>query len=97
MDERAERRVLYGCRSSNTCAFCAFHGRALTPKQMKKHSCLAKHCSALIPHEHPFWKTREKRKQRRAERRIRLEAAYLRAIGGGANAIHTEAASGQST
>lgn len=95
MEERVERKVLYGCYSSNTCAFCAFHGKSLTPKQMRKHKCLAKHCTALIKHEHPIWALKEKRRQYRIERKARLEAAYLQAIGGDAHAIHTEATSGQ--
>ena len=97
MDERVERNVLYGGRSSNTCAFCAFHRKSLTPKQLRKHRCLAKQCTALIKHEHPIWDLKEKRRQYRIERKARLEAAYLQAIGGDAHAVHTEATSGQST
>ncbi len=76
MDEPKVRRTLYGGRSSNTCAFCALHGRALTPRQMKKHQCLAKGCSALVRAEHPIWEEREKRRQMRIERRDRLEKLY---------------------
>ena len=94
MEERVERGTLYGGHSSNTCAFCAFHGKSLTPKQMRKHKCLAKECTALIRHEHPVWQARETKKQRRRERKERLERMYIEVTGGDAHAIHTEATSG---
>lgn len=84
MDEPKVRRILYGGSSSNTCAFCAFHGRALTPRQMKKHACLSKGCTALIRHEHPFWEQREERKAQRKARKERLERKYQEAVGGSA-------------
>lgn len=93
MDERKERAVLYGCRSSNTCAYCFFHKKALTPRQLQKHECLRKQCPGLIKHEHPYWDQREERKKKRAARKKRLEKEYLRMIGGGANAVRTKAAS----
>lgn len=85
MDERKVRKTLYGCESANTCAFCALHGRSLTPAQMKKHECLRKECSALIKHEHPIWIEREKKKEVRRARKQRLEEKY--------NALRTETAS----
>lgn len=97
MEERIERPVLYNGRSSNTCAFCAYHGKSLTPRQMRKHKCLAKECDALIRHEHPVWQSRERKKKRRAERKERLERLYIEATGGDAHAIHTEATSAQGT
>ena len=92
MEEPKVRRTLYGCESSNTCAFCAYHGRALTPAQMKKHKCLDKQCTALIRHEHPIWAAREDSKKKRAARKKRLEEKYLKVVGGDAVAIHTERA-----
>ena len=89
MDEPKVRETLYGGRSSNTCAFCAYHGRALTPKQMQRHKCLAKECTALIRHEHPYWQEREEAKKVRRARKERLEQMYLEAIGGEANAVQT--------
>lgn len=94
MPEKKVRKTLYGSESSNTCAFCAYHGRSLTPNQMKQHRCLAKGCTALIRHEHPYWAEREESKQKRRERKARLEKKYMEVTGGGANAVHTEAASG---
>lgn len=90
MDEPKVRRVLSGSWSSNTCAFCAYHGKALTPNQMKSHRCLGKQCTALIRHEHPIWETREKRKAKRKARKERLEETYKRSTGGDAHAVHTE-------
>lgn len=75
------RNTLYGGKSSNTCAFCALHGKSLTPRQLKKHKCLAKGCTALIKHEHPYWENREKTKQLRAERKVRMETEYARITG----------------
>lgn len=82
MDEPKVRRTLYGGSSSNTCAFCAFHKRALTPRQMKKHKCLSKGCTALIRAEHPLWEERERRKEQRKKRRRRLESLYQESRGG---------------
>ena len=96
MDEPKVRNTLYGGQSSNTCAFCAYHGKSLTPKQMQKHKCLGKGCTALIRHEHPYWEKREESRQKRRERKARLEKKYLEVTGGDAHAIHTEAASGES-
>ena len=96
MDERKVRNTLYGCWSANTCAFCGYHKKALTPKQLKKHECLRKQCPALIKHEHPYWGLREDRKKKRVERKLRLENEYLRLTGGEANAIRTKAASAKS-
>ena len=93
MDEPKVRRVLSGSWSSNTCAFCAYHGKALTPNQMKSHRCLGKQCTALIRHEHPIWQEREKRKAKRKARKQRLEETYKRSTGGEAHAVHTEKAS----
>lgn len=80
MDEPKVRKTLYGSSSSNTCAFCAYHGAALTPKQMKQHGCLAKQCTALIRHEHPLWEQREERRQLRKARKDRLEKMYQDSI-----------------
>ena len=77
MAEGKKRRTLYGSATANTCAFCALHGRALTPTQMKKHECLRKKCTALIKHEHPIWIEREKKKEVRRARKQRLEEKTL--------------------
>lgn len=96
MDEPKVRRTLYGGSSSNTCAFCAFHKRALTPKQMKKHKCLAKGCTALVRAEHPLWVEREQRREVRKARKQRMEQAYIRAVGGETDAVYTQSASAES-
>lgn len=93
MEEPKVRKTLYGSVSSNTCAFCAYHRKSLTPHQLKKHKCLAKGCNALIRHEHPYWLLREDSRKKRRARKERLEREYLKAIGGDASAIHIETAS----
>lgn len=80
MDEPKMRRTLYSGFSANTCAYCALHRASLTPKQMKKHRCLAKGCTALIRHEHPYWETREESRQKRRDRKERMEKLYKEAI-----------------
>lgn len=90
MDEPKVRKTLCGSESANTCAFCAYHGKALTPNQLKSHKCLAKQCTALIRHEHPYWKKREDSRKKRAARKRRLEETYQRVTGGEAHAVHTE-------
>ena len=85
MDEPKKRNTLYGGESSITCAFCAYHGKALTPKQMQKHKCLAKGCTALIKHEHEYWEKRAEIKENRRKREARLEKKYREVTGGGAH------------
>ena len=89
-----ERKCLYGTRSSNTLAYCHKHHCALTPQQLKQKQCLAKHCNALQKHEHPYWEQREKSKQKRKERKVRLEKLYEER--GRANEICSKAASANS-
>ena len=74
--EKKEYRTLYGSTSTNSCAYCYKHYKALTPKQLKTKKCLEKQCSALQRCEHPYWEQREKRKEQRAARKERLEAKY---------------------
>ena len=70
---------LYGsefdkCRS---CGYCHHHRKHLTVKQLKQHECLQKQCNHLQKNEeHGWWKQRAKRKQRRIERKLRLDALY---------------------
>ena len=74
--ERREYRTFYGSVSSNSCAYCWKHHKALTPAQLKKRECLRRQCDALQRYDHPYWEMREKRKQQRASRRERREAKY---------------------
>ena len=75
--EARVRRTLCGSESSNTCGYCCYHHVSLTPRQLKKHECLKKHCTALLIHDHPFWEAREKKKALRKTRKARLEMQYV--------------------
>jgi len=80
MDTEKVRPVLYGCASNNTCAFCKKHKKYLTPKQIKVRNCNGYGCNALVKLDHPLWEQKAKRKQMRAERKVRLEQMYLESI-----------------
>lgn len=58
------------------CAYCwsVLHRGYLDVKLLKKHKCLQKHCECLqkFP-KHPYWVNREKIKQLRIERKMRLK------------------------
>lgn len=90
-DQEKMYRTFYGSTTSNSCAYCFKHYKALTPKQLKKRKCLEKQCSALQRCEHPYWEMRDKRKQMRVERKERLETKYREVTG---NGVHSEETSG---
>lgn len=70
---REWKATLYGSSSPNCCAYCNHHKCAVTVRQMKKKECLKKACKHLIRNEyHEIWKQRERRKEKRRERRVRL-------------------------
>ena len=85
-----EYRTFYGGRSSNTLAYCHYHHLSLTPEQLKQKQCLKRQCGALQKFDHPYWKKREESKQKRKERKERLEAKYREVC---VNAVCTEGAS----
>ena len=84
--ERREYRTFYGSVSSNSCAYCWKHHKALTPAQLKKRECLRRQCDALQRYDHPYWEMREKRKALRVERKARLESMWKEATSDG---VHT--------
>ena len=97
MEEPVARKVLYGSESTNVCAYCYKHYKALTPKQVKRKECLAKQCGALKRLEHPYWDKRDKKKQMRKERKERMEKLYEQSTERGqAHAVHTKATSADS-
>ena len=68
-------KTLYNCYSDNCCAYCQRHQCAMTVKQMKCKDCLNKQCKYLIKKEgHYYWRQREFMKQKRKERKARLNA-----------------------
>lgn len=70
---REWKPTLYGSSSPNCCAYCNHHRCALTVHQMKKKECLRKACRHLTKNEcHDIWKQRERRKEKRKQRKMRL-------------------------
>lgn len=59
--------VLYGSETyyKNCPAYCQFHHKYLTIKQISQKKCLAKQCKCLSKIEHQYWQEREKKKQLR--------------------------------
>lgn len=60
--------VLYGTETYlwNCPAYCKYHHRYLTVRQIKQKHCLGKQCKCLQKLEnHVFWKRRELKKQRK--------------------------------
>lgn len=49
--------------------FCSYHKVYVTVKQAKFKKCAAKHCSAMIRTDHPYWREREIKKQLRKIRK----------------------------
>lgn len=88
--ESRERSTFYGGRSSNVCAFCWKHRKALTPKQLRRRECLKRQCDALERYDHPLWEQREKSKALRAARKERLEGVWKEMM---SNAVCPEKAS----
>lgn len=75
--------VFWNTQSNNVCAFCKKHCVWMTPKQMKKRNCIARHCDALSPlQDHGYWKNRAVRKEQRKNRKKRLEAQYMAIVSG---------------
>ena len=57
--------VLYGSETyyKNCPAYCKFHHKYLTAKQIKQKGCLGKQCKCLNKFEHKFWELRELKKE----------------------------------
>lgn len=56
--------VLYGTESYfyKCPAYCFYHHKYLTAKQIKQKHCLAKRCKCMRKLEHKFWEQRERKK-----------------------------------
>jgi hypothetical protein len=53
----------------------------MTVKQMKSKECLQKQCWHLVKNEeHAYWKQRETMKQKRKDRKDRMNQQYLAAV-----------------
>lgn len=65
---------LYGTQSDNIVAYCKYHHCGVTVKQMKTKNCLGKQCNYLVKNEtHEYWHQRELTKQRRKNRKQRID------------------------
>ena len=68
------KMCLYNTYSDNIAAYCALHHTALTVKQIRCKNCLGKQCHHLRKNEtHDWWRQREAVKQKRKERKEKLE------------------------
>lgn len=65
--------TLFNCVSDNCCAYCKLHHCSMTVKQMKAKECLQKQCWHLQKNEdHQYWRQRESMKQKRKDRKERI-------------------------
>lgn len=68
-------KTLYNCYSDNCCGYCSLHMCSVTVKQLKKKECLKKQCHYLRKNEsHDYWRQREWLKQKKKERKAKLQA-----------------------
>lgn len=66
---------LFHTHSDNVAAYCKHHDCYMTVKQMRCKECLQKQCRYLTKNEnHQFWRQRELTKQKRKNRKERLNA-----------------------
>jgi len=66
-------QVLFGSEAkySRCPAYCIYHHKYLTEKQIKYKNCLGKQCKCLKKiEEHRFWKEREKKKEMKKRRSL---------------------------
>ena len=75
------KQTLFNCQSDNCCAYCKLHHCSMTVKQMKSKECLQKQCWHMVKNEeHAYWKQRETMKQKRKDRKDRMNQQYLAAV-----------------
>ena len=75
-------KCLYNTQSDNIAAYChnPKHPYAMTVRQMNCKNCLGKQCEHFEKEEkHPIWHQREVKKQKRKQRKIRLNE-YVNSI-----------------
>ena len=67
------RECLFNTNSDNVAAYCRHHRCYMTVKQMRCKDCLKKQCHYLVKNEdHQYWKQREMTKQKRQDRKRRI-------------------------
>ena len=74
------KHTLFNGSSNNCCGYCQLHHCAMTVKQMRAKECLSKQCWHLTKYEeHPYWMQRESMKQKRKDRKTRIDK-YVAAV-----------------
>ena len=74
------KECLFNTRSDNVAAYCRHHHASITVRQMKCKNCLQKECRHLAKNEeHPYWRQREIIKQKRKNRKQRINE-YIAAL-----------------
>ena len=74
---------LFNSFSNNVAAYCRYHHASITVKQMKCKNCLQKECGHLVKNEeHQYWRQREVLKQKRKERKSRINGYISNECGG---------------
>ena len=64
---------LFNTQSNNVAAYCKHHHCGMTVKQIKCKNCLGKQCWYLVKNEqHEWWSQRDMTKQKRKERKERM-------------------------
>lgn len=64
------KECLFNTCSDNVAAYCVYHKRHMTVKQMRRKQCLQKQCECLKKNEeHQYWHQRELIKQKRIARK----------------------------
>lgn len=68
------KHTLFNGNSDNCCGYCQLHHCAMTVKQMRAKECLQKQCWHLTKYEeHPYWIQRASMKQKRKDRKERMD------------------------
>lgn len=74
------KHTLFNGNSNNCCGYCQLHHCSITVKQMRVKECLSKQCRHLAKYEeHPYWIQRESMKQKRKDRKRRIDK-YVAAV-----------------
>ena len=69
-------KCLYNTYSDNAAGYCLNpkHPYGMTPRQIECKNCLGKQCKDLKRNEeHPWWRQREAQKQKRKQRKERID------------------------
>ena len=67
------KECLFNTHSDNVAAYCRYHRCSMTVKQMRCKECLKKQCYYLVKNEeHQYWKQREMTKQKRHDRKTKI-------------------------